>query len=179
MRIYITDLEAYNNGYLVGSWLDLPMDENILAEAMEEVLGRGRNECKHKYHHEEAFITDYEADISISEYEDIYRLNELAEYLEGMNNDDLLKFKLLSYEGYNEREVLSNGLNNYDVDIYDYSLNTSFTDVYELLANELVSEGLFGDIPTYLENYIDYSAIGKDLSYDYTEFEHGILGRVV
>jgi len=178
MRIYITDLEAYNNGYLVGSWVELPMDENILAEAMEEVLYKGRNECKHKHHHEEVFITDYEADISIKEYDDIYRLNELAEYLDEINDDDLLKLKLLSYEGYNEREVLTNGLDSYDVDIYDYSSDTSFTDVYELLASELVSEGLFGVIPTYLENYIDYSAIGRDLSYDYTEFEHGILGRV-
>ena len=179
MRIYITDLEAYNNGHLVGSWLDLPMDEELLAVAMEEVLYRGRNECKDKHHHEELFITDYEADITISEYDNIYRLNELAERLEGMSNDDLLKFKLLSYEGYNEREVLTNGLDSYDVDIYDYSSDTSFTDVYELLASELVSEGLFGAIPPYLENYIDYSAIGRDLSYDYTEFEHGILGRVV
>ena len=179
MRIYITDLEAYNNGYLVGSWLDLPMDEELLTESIKEVLSRGRNECKHKHHHEELFITDYEADINISEYEDIYHLNELAEYLEGINDDDLLKLKLLKYEGYNEREVLINGLDSYDVDIYDYSSDTSFTDVYELLANELVSEGLFGAIPSYLENYIDYSAIGRDLSYDYTEFEHGILGRVV
>jgi len=179
MKIYITDLEAYNNGYLVGSWLDLPMDENILAEAMEAVLYRGRNECKHKHHHEELFITDYEADITISEYDNIYCLNELSERLEGMNNDDLLKLKLLSYEGYNEREVLINGLDNYEVDIYDYSSDTSFTDVYELLAYDLVTDGLFGSIPSHLENYIDYSAIGRDLSMDYVEFEHGILGRVV
>ena len=178
MRIYITDLEAYNCGHLVGSWLDLPMDENILAEAMEEVLYRGRNECKDEHHHEELFITDYEADINISEYEDIYRLNELAEYLEGINDDDLLKLKLLKYEGYNEREVLTNGLDNYDVDIYDYSSDTSFTDVYELLAYDLVTNGLFGSIPSHLENYIDYSAIGRDLSMDYVEFEHAILGRV-
>ena len=178
MKLYITDLEAYNLEHLVGAWVSLPMDEELLADEIKKVLSRGRNECKHKHHHEEVFITDYEADISISEYDNIYRLNELAEYLEGMNDDDLLKFKLLSYEGYNEREVLTNGLSTYDVDIYDYSADTSFTDVYELLASELVSEGLFGSIPSHLENYIDYSAIGRDLSYDYTEFEHGILGRV-
>lgn len=110
MRIYITDLEAYNNGHLVGAWLELPMQDDTLAEAMQEVLYRGRNECKHKHHHEEVFITDYEADITISEYDNIYRLNELAERLDGISSDDLLKLKLLSYEGYNEREVLTNGL---------------------------------------------------------------------
>jgi len=51
MKIYITDLEAYNNGHLVGEWYTLPISE-----------------------------------------------------------DDLLKLKLLTYEGYNEREVLTKGL---------------------------------------------------------------------
>jgi len=178
MRIYITDLEAYNNGYLVGTWLDLPMDESIIAEVMEDVLYRGRSMCNHKHYHEELFITDYEADIFIDEYDDIYGLNELAERLEDISSDNLLKLKLLKYEGYNEREVITNGLSNYEVEIYDYSSDTSFTDVYELLAYDLVSDGVFGSIPPHLENYIDYSAIGRDLAADYVEFEHAILGRV-
>jgi antirestriction protein len=178
MKIYITDLEAYNNGHLVGAWLELPMDQDTLAEAMEEVLYRGRNECNHQNHHEEVFITDYEAEITISEYDDIYRLNELAEHLESISKDDLLKLKLLSHEGYNEREVLIKGLNEYEVDIHDYSADTSFTDVYELLAYDFVADGLFGKVPAHLENYLDYSAIARDLSAEYTEFEHAILGRV-
>lgn len=179
MRIYITDLESYNNNHLVGAWLELPTQEDTLAEAMEEVLYRGRNECKHQHHHEELFITDHEAEISINEFDCIYSLNELAEKLENTTSYDLLKLKLLSHEGYNEREVLSNGLDSYEVDIYDYSSDTSFTDVYELLAYDFVQEGLFGEVPAHLENYLDYAAIARDLSADYTEFEHAILGRVV
>ena len=178
MKIYITDLEAYNNGHLVGEWYTLPMGEDSLCECIEDVLYRGRNECKHQHHHEEVFITDYEADITISEYDCIYRLNELAGYLDGIGEDDLLKLKLLTYEGYNEREVLTKGLDQYEVDIHDYSADTSFTDVYELLAYDFVADGLFGEVPAHLENYLDYSAIGRDLSADYTEFEHAILGRV-
>ncbi|MCJ7765516.1 MAG: antirestriction protein ArdA, partial [Thiovulaceae bacterium] len=79
---------------------------------------------------------------------------------------------------YNEREVIDTGLDSYEVDIYDYSSSTSFRDVYEMLAYDMVDEGLFGEIPNHLQNYIDYSAIGRDLSMDYTEFEHGILGRI-
>lgn len=178
MRIYITDLEAYNNGYLVGEWLDLPIDIDRLVVVIQEVLERGMITCKHKHEHEELFISDYEAEISIDEYDNIYKLNELAELLDGLSDDDLLKLKLLAYEGYNEREVLINGIDSYDADIYDYSSDTSFTDVYELLAYDLVQEGLFSAIPSHLENYIDYAAIGRDLSMEYTEFEHGIVGRV-
>jgi len=32
MRVFITDLEAYNNGELVGGWYSLPMNEDLLAE---------------------------------------------------------------------------------------------------------------------------------------------------
>ena len=128
--------------------------------------------------HEEYFITDYEADMTIDEYESIEKLNELAEVLESFTDDDVMKLDLLEHEGYDRREVLLKGIETYDVEVHDYSSDTSFTDVYELLAYDLVQEGCFGEIPSHLENYIDYSAIGRDLSYDYTEFEHGMLGRV-
>jgi antirestriction protein len=178
MRIFITDLEAYNNGYLVGKWIELPLASSELSEVISEVLTEGEAISKTN-RHEELFITDYEADIIIDEHDDIYKLNKLAEILEELTSDDLLKLKLLSHVGYNEREVLLNGLDCYDTEIYDYSNDTSFTDVYELLAYDFVQEGLFGAIPSNIENYIDYSAIGRDLSYDYVEFEHGIVGRVV
>ena len=74
--------------------------------------------------------------------------------------------------------MILKGIDSYEVDIYDYSSDTSFTDVYELLAYDLVDEGLLGSIPENIFHYIDYSAIGRDLSYDYVEFEHGVLGRI-
>tara|TARA_R110002096_G_scaffold174994_3_gene350777 strand:+ start:6261 stop:6767 length:507 start_codon:yes stop_codon:yes gene_type:complete len=47
-------------------------------------------------------------------------------------------------------------------------------DIYEVgsmkeLAEQFVDEGLFGDIPKHLENYIDYDAIANDLGFDYSE----------
>lgn len=37
------------------------------------------------------------------------------------------------------------------------------------LAYQFVDEGLFGEIPDNLTYYIDYDAIARDLSYDYSE----------
>lgn len=37
------------------------------------------------------------------------------------------------------------------------------------LAYQFVDEGLFGEIPDHLANYIDYEAIEYDLRYDYSE----------
>lgn len=41
-----------------------------------------------------------------------------------------------------------------------------FGDPYKQLAEQFVDEGLFGDIPSHLENYIDYDAIGRDLKFN-------------
>lgn len=54
----------------------------------------------------------------------------------------------------------------FDVDIYR-------VDSIRDLAIEFVNEGLFGDIPNHLQNYIDYDAIARDLAMDYSE---GIIG---
>ncbi len=45
MRIYITDLEAYNNGHLVGEWHELPINDDLLAESIENVLNAGKRVC--------------------------------------------------------------------------------------------------------------------------------------
>jgi hypothetical protein len=45
------------------------------------------------------------------------RLNELAEVMEAFSDDDILKLRFLSHEGYNKREVIDNGIDSYDVDI--------------------------------------------------------------
>lgn len=50
----------------------------------------------------------------------------------------------------------------FDVDIYE-------CDSLKELAEQFVDEGLFGDIPEHLTNYIDYDAIANDLGFDYTE----------
>ncbi len=52
----------------------------------------------------------------------------------------------------------------FDVDIYH-------VDSMKELAEQFVDEGLFGDIPDHLANYIDMDAIAYDLAMDYTETE--------
>ena len=47
-------------------------------------------------------------------------------------------------------------------------------DLYEMdslrdLAMEFVEQGLFGDIPANIQNYLDYNAIAYDLGMDYSE----------
>ena len=48
----------------------------------------------------------------------------------------------------------------FDVDIYEL-------DTMRALAEQFVDDGLFGDIPEHLANYIDFDAIARDLAMDY------------
>tara|TARA_R110002074_G_scaffold148393_1_gene299702 strand:+ start:86 stop:607 length:522 start_codon:yes stop_codon:yes gene_type:complete len=70
------------------------------------------------------------------------------------------------------RFIIAVGECGYDFDADAVSLDD--VDVYECdsmreLAEQFVDEGLFGDIPNHLENYIDYDAIARDLAIDYSE----------
>lgn len=51
---------------------------------------------------------------------------------------------------------------NYKVDLYE-------ADSLRALAEQFVDEGLYGDIPETLQNYIDHEAIARDLAVEFSE----------
>lgn len=161
-RIFLTNLGKYNEGELVGEWVDLPATEEELEEVFERI---GINE-----EYEEWFITDYETDfgLKIDEYENLEKLNELAERLESLNEYDMRKLEAAL-------EAFSNDVEEHldNLDDYDFYENMTLED----LAYEFVDEGMFGDIPENIKNYIDYDAIARDLQYDYTEVNNGLIRR--
>lgn len=166
MKVFITDLEAYNNGHLIGEWYTLPMRENGLAKCNEDVLFNGRKACKHTHHHEETFITDWECEyMDIQEYSNIYKLNEIAEEVESLDSYDRKRYTALRAHGYSHAEALSTYE---DVDLYE---NTTLIE----LAEQFIDNGLYGEINDSIKNYIDYEAIARDLSYDYTEVDNDIV----
>lgn len=54
MNIYLTNLGKYNEGELIGEWVELPVSQEELQKVFERI---GINE-----EYEEYFITDYECD---------------------------------------------------------------------------------------------------------------------
>jgi len=179
LKIYVTDFAAYNSGILSGEWIDLPCSD--LGSAIQAVLLEGQRVCGDALPHEEFFITDFEWEddgmgkaCPVSEYSDPYKLNEVTEELSSLDEFERLQVQFLLYEGYEFEYAIENYG---DVQIYDYRSSTSFKDVYELLAEDLVDDGCFGDISANLTFYIDHSAIARDLRCDYTEFQDGLLGR--
>lgn len=64
----------------------------------------------------------------------------------------------------------------YDFDLHSGNPDDFDVDIYEMnslkeLAEHFVEEGLFGNIPKEIEYYLDYDAIARNLSFDYSEIE--------
>lgn len=155
LNIYITNLGKYNEGELIGEWVELPCDD------LESVCERiGINE-----EHEEMFITDYESDfegLQIGEYDNIEELNEWAEELEGVDAEVVAA--ILEAEGGSLGDAISRAD---DVIFYP---GMTLLDV----AYELVDECY--DLPEIAQRYFDYEAFARDLSFDgYTETSNGTI----
>ena len=147
MRVYIANLGKYNEGYLVGDWFSFPIDEEDVAERYEE----------YAVHDTENFP------IEIGEYISIEELNEIFEMIEELPDyitDELDEF--VSHYGSLEE------LYDHKDDMILYAGCEDMTDVAYYFIDELQA---LGDIPSSLQNYIDYEAYGRDLSFEGTFIE--------
>lgn len=164
IAVFLNTWANYNeNGADGGFWVNLPCD-------LEGTLARLAKSTGEEVDEMEVFINDYETDVDgleIGEHTDLEALNETAEELESLDAYDLEKLEaILEADG----GSLENALEN--MDDYIFYSGQSLEDV----ASEMIEEGVFGDIPDSIINYIDISAIARDLDYDgYTETDNGVI----
>lgn len=160
LRIYLTNLGKYNEGMLVGEWVDLPVSE----EELEKVFKRiGNND-----EYEEYFITDYESDIDgvkVGEYENIDDLNELAEALEDLDSEEENVLSVMLEDGCTFEEALEK-IKDRDYMVY-YNC-----DSMEDVAYQVVEEsGLLDGVPEKVARYFNYEAYGRDLEIEGTFYQ--------
>jgi len=142
MEICLTNLAKYNNGDLVYKRFDLPIAD--IDEAIAEVCNPDE---------EEYFITDYDAPFEIKEYDSLAELNEFAEQFDYLNEHEQDAICYLLDYGHTREQALDQ----YDeVQIYqDMNLKE--------LAEEMVDNGNYGDIPESIKYHIDYESIAQEL----------------
>lgn len=169
LKIYLSDLAAYNSGALVGKWIDLPMSEEALHMSVNEVLCEGEAITAEE-NHEEYFITDYEWDdlefCQVEEYDNIFELNSNIQLLSGVDSNKLNSVAFLINEGItiDIEDAISRAE---DVIIHH---NQSMEDVaYELLEECYETYKL----PSIIANNIDYERVAQDLELDGTYYEIG------
>ena len=169
LEIYLTDLQAYNEGHLVGKWIKLPLTPFELSQAISEVLTEGEYESGSE-DHEEYFITDWCYDShefkQIDEYENIYELNEQLQLLEYKSDYELKAISFLVTEGL-AIDIKTAIDKADDVRIYE---NHSMEDVaYDLMQECYIAD----ELPSIIANNIDYEGIARELEYDGTYYEVG------
>lgn len=153
-RIYVADLQAYNNGTLYGKWIDADQSEEEILEEIQEMLKNSPYPNS-----EEWAIHDYEGfgNYSISEHESIENVSQLAQSI----NEHGEAFTL------------------YASDVgFDYALE-HFEEAYqgewdseEDFAENLIDDlGYLNEIPEHLQFYFDYEKFTRDLFInDYVSF---------
>lgn len=161
-KIFLTNLGKYNEGELLGKWVELPCD-NLEEELQEIGVASGTM-------YEEYFITDYENDIDyqVNEFVRLEHLNELAERLQviDLHNDGEVIAAIIDAEGC----ALETALDIYDQGRY---VNYLHCETLKDLAFELVEEM---DLPEFAYRYFDYEAFARDLRFDgYTETSYGVI----
>ena len=168
LKLFITDLHAYNNGFLVGEWITLPLSGKELYMAISNILSEGEYLCQSNITHEEIFITDYEwmgqSLFNVGEYDspwdvndDLGKLSELSSY-----QQKAVAFLMGEHITYDLDDAIQRSD---DVIIHE---NQSLEDV----AYELMQECYEVDkLPPIIANNIDYKGIARELDYDGTYWE--------
>ena len=161
ITVFLNTWGNYNeNGAEGGFWINLPCD---IDETLEKLACNTEEEINEM----EVFINDFETDfynLEISEYTDIYELNELAEQLEQFDDEEIEKLKaIIEYNGGTLEDCID------CMDSYEFIEGETLSNY----AAELVGEM---GLPEFAEMYFDYEAFERDLSFDgYHETENGLL----
>ncbi len=153
IKLWITNLGKYNEGYLVSEILNVPFGEGELEEVLEDI---GINQ-----EYEEFFISDYESElnINISEYANLEDLNYNIDYIQSLTDDIGLINGIIDHytDDLNDIiQILRDG---------NYSILDG-TRTVEHIGIALAEEIYLVDTSTYISSFIDYRRLGEESEYN-------------
>ena len=168
ISIFLTNLGKYNEGDLVGEWVELPTTKENLSQVMKRIGIGSKDAFGQPY--EEWFISDYDYHVGdlakcLGEYENLNELNYLAAKIEDLCESERKTFEaVMEYDagaGIRGAADAINAIENLDCyRLYDGAYNER--DLGWCLLEE---EGIYDlDNLGNLRNYIDYEAFGRDFS---------------
>lgn len=163
-KAYVTNLGKYNEGELVGQWVDFPIDEDEFEKVLESIGIGDSDDFGAPY--EEWFVTDYDCNLpafdwqQLGEYPGYEALQEFGEKLEGVDDVEAVSNAM---EVTNDLDEAIEGLSSGNIMFYPGISNE------EDLARMVIDEW-YGGVeqldPSTLESYFDYEMLGRDLGFD-------------
>lgn len=153
IKVFVENLAAYNNGDSKGRWFTLPTPTEEIFEKIFDTNELDENGQPHG----DFAIHDYEAPFEINEFSNIENLNEAAEMMEGLSEEDISIICAMKDEGYIEHFLEGESKLGDIVRFYDCK---DMSDVAEEIVNER-----YGDNEEYeffLRNF-NYQSYGEEL----------------
>ena len=157
IHIYLANLDRFNEswGGQSGEWVKLPVPEEKL-DAIFKRIGVDKQ-------HGEYFIPCFEtsfANLEISEFSNLYELNELAQRIEELDPWDTEKLAaVVEVECPHSTSTLLELLDQLD----DFDVLSDIDDEEKLGLYYAEMCGTFQCLPPELQNYIDFRAYGRDI----------------
>ena len=161
LKGYVANLGKYNEGKLIGEWVEFPADEDEFDEVLERIgVGFDKEDCDY-------FFADYEygdcPNLDFGENESFDEINEIAERLDSLDSWDMDKLNAI-IEAWGTSEVL-NDFDNFDLD--DFNLYPDIEDDYDLGRYWVEDSGCYNLTQMgNLANYIDFEKFGRDIALD-------------
>lgn len=155
---YITNLGKYNEGKLIGEWVEFPITEEDAAAVLARI-GISDQPDENGRYYEEYFFSDWDANFSgvvyeLSEYISITEANEIAESLEAYS----VELAEAVIEAYSLDGLLKSEPEDYV--LYEAS---NAEELGEMIAE---NTGDMDRIPSDLLSYFDFEAYGEQYAFD-------------
>ena len=172
LNVWIGNLGKYNEGELVGEWLNLPVSKQELDTFLREKVGLQLTQAEvdkaleeDGVCYEEYMINDYETDlpIKISEYENLDNLNLLATIAENVNYMDAINAYVDS-QGEMTLEELANLMEQEDdIAYFRFSNDSSSMSAEEKMGYEMAeATGLLETLQKLqIEEFFDFEGYGS------------------
>lgn len=159
---FITNLGKYNEGELVGEWIDFPISDEDLQAALQRIGIGSVDEFGSPY--EEYFFTDWELPSGMDweifgEYPNIETVNEVAEAVEESTYSDDVIAAVFDHYSYNLDEAIMK-LRDGDFTFYPNVYDAKSLGEY---AVNNFDNGVEHLPPETLQNYFDFEAYGRDM----------------
>ena len=159
LNIFVNTWGNYNeNGADGGEWVTLPMDADELQEKLESIAENMGDMDPEFAIHDYEWTCEWEGD-EISEYDNIFELNEYCQKLSELSEYDSLVYSA-AVEIWGKKYV--------DLDnLEEYNLYIDITNNYDLGYYWAVESGCYDlDKMGHLANYIDYESFGRDIAFE-------------
>lgn len=160
IKIYLSNLSRYIEGRENGRWLQLPMDSDKLQSIYNDIVGKNQ----------EHIILDHDAPFDISEYENIFTLNETLKNISDCKLDDDMLTALFKVNS--ERDEVIEAIDNGTFDIINvdevssgWNVSLDREEIFGMVLEEEGYNNLFSQsIPEEMIDYIDFAQIYTCLS---------------